>query len=189
MYYKLLILVLLIGSCENTQKTSCQKNDYDNLEEALINKECVKKLYLRNQKFKSIPIEIFEFRNLEELDLGANLITFLPNEFSRLEKLKDLSLSYNQINVLGNGISKLKKLEVLWLLDNKIESLPDHLCELTNLTELNLNGNPLTDIPDCIVLGNNIKEIYIESFTEENIMSEERKSELSILNPKCKIFN
>lgn len=195
MVYKLLIFVLLILGCDNAKsskkviKDDCQKEIFDNLEEALANKVCVKKLYLRNQKFKKIPSEIFEFHNLEELDLGANLLTFLPSEVSRLKKLKELALSYNLIDSIGNGIQGLKELETLSLLDNKLRKMPSEFCELTALTELNLNGNPLIDIPNCIFLGSNIEVIYIESITDEKIISDKRKNNLLSLNPNCEIFN
>lgn len=116
------------------------------------------------------PENINNWSDLEELDIGANLLTELPDCFSVLSNLRDLSLvnnkfstipeialslakltrldcAHNQILELPSGIGQLKKLTSLSLYDNKLTCLPAEIGELSSLQYLHLFDNNLTSIP------------------------------------------
>ena len=77
-----------------------------------------------------LPSELFELRQLKELQLGG-----MPDEFMKLK-------------TLSSDINKLTQLEKLSLTYAGLESLPREIGELKNLREMRLFGNHLTDLPD-----------------------------------------
>ena len=100
---------------------------YTDLALAMKEPEKVIKLVLRKQKLKAFPKEIWNFPNLQYLDLSKNQITEFPD-----------------------SLYLLKNLQVLHLSKNKIESLPRELGDLTNLVLLDINQNELTMLPPQI---------------------------------------
>lgn len=111
----------------------CDKTVYDDLNEAIKSPQCVKMLYWRNQNLTRIPSEIFKMNNLEELDMGINLLSEVPDEISELKNLKNLHLSYNLISSVSSKIEDLDNLEEIWLLDNELSEIPIELCKLQKL--------------------------------------------------------
>ena len=60
----------------------------------------LKHLNLSNNKFKQIPVDIFQLQKMETLNLSHNLIVNIPDEISSLMSIKHLNLSHNQLNGL-----------------------------------------------------------------------------------------
>ncbi len=52
---------------------------YDNLEEALKNPNSIYRLSLKGKKLKKFPMEIIQFKYLQELDISHNKLDSLPN--------------------------------------------------------------------------------------------------------------
>jgi Leucine-rich repeat (LRR) protein len=105
---------------------------------------CVKALALQNNNLVgTIPVEIGNLTNLEELYLFSNTLSgTIPTEIGNLTNLKILFLYYNQLT----------------------GSIPTQIGSLTNLTHLGLNGNQLTgSIPTQIGLLSNINAIYLNN--------------------------
>ena len=86
-------------------------------------------------KIPSIPLEIFSLSNLEYLVLTH----------SQLKNLKELTLKNNEITFLPKEIGKLESLKILNLKKNKLTTVPDELAELENLEQLWLNGNKILE--------------------------------------------
>lgn len=165
----------------------CHKTVFEELGDAITKSECFKTLYLRNQQLKEIPSVVFEFSNLEELDLSLNLISEIPNEIGQLTNLKTLRLSYNMIDSIGSKISKLKYLEELWLLDNELEKIPTGLCELDKLRVINLNLNKLEELTMCISRIDSLRNLFIEIEDEQSDQIKNQAKELMKMNNRLSV--
>ncbi|MCP3925475.1 MAG: leucine-rich repeat protein [Desulfobacterales bacterium] len=95
--------------------------------------------------------------NLEELDLGGNYITEIPDGLLSLQKLKKIDLSENCITKIPENIDKLKNLEELDLSGNYITEIPDGLLSLQKLRKIILSENRITKIPENIDKLENLK--------------------------------
>jgi len=84
----------------------------------------ITELFLNGLHLNTIPIEVFELKNLKRFD-------FVDNE------LKEIPL----------GFVSLEKLESLTLFENKIEEIPIEIIFHKTLKKLDVSGNPLTSIP------------------------------------------
>ncbi|MBE2247657.1 MAG: leucine-rich repeat domain-containing protein [Candidatus Competibacteraceae bacterium] len=157
---------------------------YTDLKLALEHPLKVKRLSLSGKKLKKVPKEIFEFKNLVELDLGKNRIEKLPDEWGTFTKLEDLNLSMNRLTELPASLTQLKRLRKLDLRKNKIWKLPNDLGELKKLEYLNLNGNPLFKLPDSIQYCNSLQ--YLDMRNTET--SEGDKELIKSMLPGVNIF-
>ncbi|KAM3100580.1 COR domain-containing protein [Phormidesmis sp. 146-35] len=103
-----------------------------------------------SQKLSQIPVEVFELKQLEVLNLSGHKITVIPDAITHLENLIKLDLSDNEIAVVPATIAQLKNLARLNLFNNRITVIPDAITQLQNLTELYLAYNQITVIPGVI---------------------------------------
>ncbi|MGK7942690.1 MAG: COR domain-containing protein [Crocosphaera sp.] len=130
----------------------------------------LKFLDLRNNKLKTLPIEIGELRcltalncidnclenlpeeignldHLQRLHLAYNQIEALPPEFGRMTQLTELYLSHNNLSFLPVEFGHLHQLERLSLSNNYLQQLPKEFGKLVNLTWLDINSNHLQELP------------------------------------------
>ncbi|MGZ3885314.1 MAG: hypothetical protein ACXVPD_14285, partial [Bacteroidia bacterium] len=61
--------------------------EYDNLDSALKHPDAVIKLVLKRKHLKSFPMEVFQFKNLQYLDISKNSIKELPEGLGQLKYL------------------------------------------------------------------------------------------------------
>lgn len=108
----------------------------------------IEELHLDNWNITNVPSWIGELRSLRVLDLGENPLGPLPHEFGRLENLRALGLSRTRRGVVDDVLCHLGALEVLTLSDNALESMPPWIGDLPQLKLLSIGGNPLTSLPD-----------------------------------------
>lgn len=153
MKYKLfLFLMLACAAIANAQPKYAMKGKvYTNLKLAMAEPDSVHILRLRRKKLDAFPTEVFQFKNLQELDLGNNRITEIPANIGELEKLEILNLERNKIKVVGKEIGRLRRLRYLDLGMNQIEALPHEIGKLINLEFLQIWGNEITAIPGSVV--------------------------------------
>src|SRR2546422_2657286 len=84
-------------------------------------------------KVKSLPSTIGKLQNLEELDLGRNVIKSIPSQIASLQKLKRLALDFNDIHELPPFVGNLKNLQELSVCANRGIKLPKSLSNLNGL--------------------------------------------------------
>jgi Leucine-rich repeat (LRR) protein len=101
---------------------------YTSLKEALQNPEQVYRLNLKlPRKCDSIPEEVFQLTNLQELRLtGCHL------------------------NIINRNIGKLQSLRFLHLNRNNLVRLPEEFTQLTHLVLLDISRNPLMELPESM---------------------------------------
>ncbi|KAA5542410.1 hypothetical protein F3G11_19955, partial [Leptospira interrogans serovar Copenhageni] len=81
------LLFLINLSCK-IQAEEVEPEAYQDLTKALQNPLDVRVLILSEQKLTTLPKEIGQLRNLQELDLSFNSLTTLPKEVGQLENLQ-----------------------------------------------------------------------------------------------------
>ncbi len=131
------------------------------------------KLHIYNHHFSSVPEEIGNLVNLEDLMLSGELKN-LPQSVSNWKKLKDAYLNGNQFETIPSPLFKLTQLNDLDLGDNKLsrvndsirflnqlinlsldgnmelDHLPPHFCELKKLENLFLHNTRIHSLPNCL---------------------------------------
>ncbi len=117
------------------------------LESAMKNPDSVFVLILKRERLKEFPMEIFEFVNLEELDLSKNKIETIPKEISGLKNLQIFNISKNKLTRIPPEIGSLTKLKELIIFQNEIPFLPPEIGLLTDLEFLDLWGNEIGRLP------------------------------------------
>ncbi|NOQ71605.1 MAG: hypothetical protein GQ574_06375 [Crocinitomix sp.] len=123
---------------------------FESLEEALqVHPDSVYRLDLSRASLKEVPKEIFNFKNLRELDLSKNKLTELPNQFV-FEKLEVLHLTKNKLEKFPKVICKNKNLKQLFLGKNRISEIPECIGELSELVIFDIWFNTISVIPDSI---------------------------------------
>jgi len=116
----------------------------------------VTELRLRQCSLSKIPEIIFEFTELELLDLIDNNIKVIPWQIQWLKKLEHLYLTGNKISELPDEIGYLERLISLYLNRNSIYRLPYPLFKLTGLRILRLSMNKLMLLPREIISLSNL---------------------------------
>ena len=114
-----------------------------------------------NEKLSSIPFEIFEFTQLEELNLSYNNLKSIPKEIAKLKNLKILRLNGNQLTSLPLQLGEMSKLESLSLNNNKLIVLPDSIGKLQKLNHLSISKNKITNLPEWILKLTNLSFLDI----------------------------
>ncbi len=127
---------------------------------------------LRNCELTSIPMELFKFKDMKELDLSWNQLTSIPPELGQLVNLQKLFLSYNQLTSIPPEIGKLVNLQQLWLYYNQLTTIPPEIDQLVNLQRLSLYYNQLTSIPPEIGQLTNLKILNLSYNKLTSIPSE-----------------
>jgi Leucine-rich repeat (LRR) protein len=104
----------------------------------------LEKVYLQNNQLNSLQLKfVFLLKNLRELNLDFNRLTFLPEKIFQLNSnLIYLSLQGNDLNYLTNQtFFGLKNLIQLNLARNNLQSIDQPFEDLNSLKILNLDRN------------------------------------------------
>jgi Leucine-rich repeat (LRR) protein len=123
---------------------------YLDLAEALQHPEKVIRLELRKKKLKEFPKEIFQFKNLQYLDISRNQIKEIPDSIYLLSQLQYLNVSRNRLGSLPKEIGKMSNLVYLHANNNELIGLPPQIGNLERLRVIDLWSNNLTDYPESL---------------------------------------
>lgn len=131
---------------------STQALDLSNKEDYLLpenstDSKNLKILLLNGNQIEELPLSITLYYQLEKLYVYNNKLKSLPSEISFLSKLATLDASINNIDELPGSIGRLKNLEELILYDNNLAELPPDFGGLHQLQFLDLSDNLLTSLP------------------------------------------
>jgi len=133
---------------------------------AVVSGDHVIGIFLSNNQLNgSIPPELGNFSNLEDLKLGSNQLSgSIPPELGNLSNLQYLYLYDNQLSgSIPPELGNLSNLEVLELRHNQLSgSIPPELGKLSNLGELDLSENQLNgSIPPELGNLSNLWGLYL----------------------------
>ena len=91
-------------------------------------------LDLSNQGLTNIPMNVFTYTNLEELNVSYNNLTgAIQSQIGQLKNLKILNASYNKMTGVPAEVGQLQNLESLDLSYNQLTGLPNELANLQKL--------------------------------------------------------
>jgi Leucine-rich repeat (LRR) protein len=144
----------------------------------------VYKLVIKKKKLTEIPQEIYQFKNLNILDLSKNKIKEFPIELGQLQYLQKLILSSNKITNIPKELGLLRHLKELYLNQNKVTALPPEIKNLKKLKIIDLWGNDIGFLPyEISELKNTLEEIDMRVI----LMSSKEHKKIKSLLPNTKI--
>ncbi|MBN3310052.1 MFHA1 protein, partial [Amia calva] len=143
-------------------------------------------LILRRNKFATVPLAVFELRQLTELDISHNCLSYfsedveclkslkklcishnkikcLPSRLGTLHCLEELDISFNELFELPRSFAHLKKLRTLDADHNKLAYFPQEILSLNDLEELDCSGNKFEGLPSGIMTLQSIKILWLSS--------------------------
>lgn len=143
---------------------------YTSLSAALVEPLAVKRLRLVSQNLKTIPLQIFNLTNLEELYLSDNQLVNLPSNFAqKFPRLQIIDLSNNRFQSFPAVLLQCTDLQSINFWSNTLNSLPDELVNLEKLQILSISGNRWRALPDVVFKMPNLKYLYIKDFKVNNL--------------------
>jgi hypothetical protein len=128
-----------------------------------INTLLVKEIILTGNNFTEFPAEVLNMPQLEELLIGHNPVTKLPDNLEFLKNLKRLSINATQIKEFPSDLSALESLETIGLDHNEFKKVPEPILTIPNLKRLGLNNNKLTDLKFIDERLEGLESIYLYS--------------------------
>ena len=143
-------------------KINLRNLNIQNFPESILKFKFLRVLSIRNNKLTSLPKELSQLENLEEIYLGNNNLQRLPDSICNLQHLKCLWFDKNKISSLPDDIGYLKELKILQLSGNSLKKLPDSICKLKKLEELILYNNNLQKIPKCFLNLESLKRLDVK---------------------------
>jgi Leucine-rich repeat (LRR) protein len=132
-----------------------RKKEYKRLEDIKYDSKKLDGFYLYcyDEKIIEIPKNIFEFINLEYLEITnkqKHEKLIISKEIGNLKNLIYLCLDNNNISDLPKEIGNLTNLQKLYLRNNNLTELPKELFNLINLEILYFDSNNIQIIPKDI---------------------------------------
>jgi len=157
---------------------------FSSIKKAMLQPDSVFRLKLRRKGYHEIPVEIFNFKNLKELDLGGNKIIQIDPKIGLLLNLEILKLGRNRIQLIPTSIAKLNRLKYLELGLNKINALPEEMKTMQSLEFLQIWGNELTIVPEPLSKMPQLKWLDMRAI----ILTETEKEDILNDFPQVKVL-
>ena len=126
-----------------------KKPVYTSIEDALKEPEKVYRFKLKTRA-DSLPEEIFQFTNLQELTASKCRLSIINGKIGELKNLQILDISANQLVRLPESLCQLINLKELIINRNHIEELPTNIGNMQNLNYIDAWDNPLYSLPASI---------------------------------------
>jgi Leucine-rich repeat (LRR) protein len=170
----LLLLTLISSSFLITNLSSTGDNSSEtafSIEDIKENKLVCKKIYLNSKSLTTVPKEIFEAINLEQLNLSNNQIKIVPAELAQLKQLEYLNLSKNKQLELKSSLKNLSKsnLKNLNISDCLLAFIPFNIKNLKQLEQLDASNNLLIEFPAYIGKLKKLEEIDLSNNNLSNL--------------------
>jgi len=136
---------------------------YRSMEEALESPDSVYKLLIFNQNLESVPVKVSKFHYLNVLELTRNQLTTLPLYIGDMLYLQDLYLGFNNFSKVPDCIYRLPNLKRFIIENNKLSDIPAGLTEMQNLEELHLSQNNIEEIPEELYGMRSLKVLKVDN--------------------------
>lgn len=111
----------------------------------------IQQLHLTYNRLSFLPPSVCFLSNLEYLDMSNNALTVIPDDFMRLTNLKTFVAKNNLLNEFSFPKEfECMQVETLNMSGNRFEDIPIQFLKMTTLQSLSLGGNRLKNIPSEI---------------------------------------
>jgi internalin A len=151
---------LILGKFD-PKKGELSGNQLTTLPLELLQLQQLEELNVSLNGINDIPDSIWQLANLQSLDLSVNSISDIPASIAQLVNLKSLHLRGNSISAVPASIAQLVNLQNLYLSGNEISVIPALIAQLVNLKSLDLSGNGINNIPDSIWQLVNLQSLHL----------------------------
>ena len=144
----------------------------------------VYKLNLKKLKLSEIPEEVYQFKNLNSLDISRNRLKEFPKRIGEFAFLQELNISGNKIEVVTKELGLLLHLKKFEANQNGLVSIPPEIRFLKKLEFIDLWGNDIGSLPyEITELQMTLKEIDMRVI----LMSKAEHEKIKALLPNTKI--
>ncbi|MGY6562855.1 MAG: leucine-rich repeat domain-containing protein [Luteibaculaceae bacterium] len=160
----ILSFILISFFCKSQNTTEV----FYSINEALKKPLEVKHLDLSDRDFKTLPKEVFSFKNLEVLILNNCLIEKLPDEISQLNSLKVISASHTKLNYIPESFFDLINIEYINFFNCEFLEIPNKFHKLKRLKTLVLCENSIVELPSSIWRLRNLEFLCFDFYNNCN---------------------
>lgn len=120
------------------------------------------------------PIEVLKKTDTKVLKLSNNSLRSLPAEIGQLLNLEELYVDHNQLNgALPAEIRKMTGLKIIDASDNNLTGIPAEIGQMKNLLRLDLSNNNLDAFPlEIYNIKDNLKvlNLFGNKYSDEQII-------------------
>ena len=172
------------GQCQLLSESELKKKPvFTSIEDAAKSPEEVYRMKLKI-KADSLPEELFQFTNLQELVVSHCKLSVLNVRIGELTQLQRLDVSANHLVVLPESICQLKNLKELIINRNIIAALPENIGNMVSLEYIDAWNNPLYVLPESIAA---LREVLKEIDIRQVELWDEELEAMEKLLPSTKI--
>jgi Leucine-rich repeat (LRR) protein len=125
----------------------------------------LRRLFLSQNKLKSLPDAWQQCSWLQTLVLAQNQLQFLPDWLKNLSRLENLDLAQNPLETLKAWPPKLR---VLSLAKLTWQNLPAEMNILQEIEEIDLSGNPLQAFPNWLATWSRLEKMQLKNCNPPN---------------------
>lgn len=156
----------------NNDHNDRKRNNILTLPPEIGNLQNLENLSLYSCGLTALPQEFADLKNLKYLNMNRNEITVFPEQICQLINLENLAID-GHFSTIPSSISNLKNLKKLYLPDSFVEVLPDSIGDLINLEVLYLGRSKITRLPNSMRKLDNLARLSLDdSIIAENIPPE-----------------
>lgn len=180
-----LLLFWMTGAqCQLLSESELKKKPvFTSIEEAAKSPQEVYRMKLKI-KADSLPDELFQFTNLQELVVSRCKLNVLNVRIGELTQLQRLDVSVNHLVALPESICRLNHLKELIINRNIIAALPEGIGGMEALEYIDAWSNPLYVLPEGIsALRYTLKEVDLRQVE----LRDEELEAMEKLLPETKI--
>jgi Leucine-rich repeat (LRR) protein len=145
------------------------------------------------QKWDSLPLDIFRFTNLKELNLSKNKLSQIPENFMAFQAIEKLDLGRNKFEHFPLVLCQFSQLKTLHLDRNQITMLPAQIADLQALEYLDLYANSIEQFGEGIFLLPALKVLNIEGVMYGTVFAKQFMARLPqtkvLIDPPCKCLD
>lgn len=183
--------ILFLGSLGNSaiaqllsQAALDSTKEFYSIASALKEPDKVYRLQLTKKKYKVLPEEIRQFKNLNALDIGKNKLKELPDWLGELVYIQEFRAPQNKFGEMPAVVCQWPHLKRLDLHQNEIIGLLPCMGELKEVVSLDLWSNDLDAFPEEVAGMEALRfmDLRVIQFDQGEM------TKIAELFPKVKIF-
>jgi hypothetical protein len=103
-------------------------------------------IYLAENRFTTIPPQLYKIKSLHSIYLSANPLKTFPNNLNKLRSLKTLLIGETEIREIKTDLSNLDSLEDFDIAGNELSVFPENIKTIPHLKWLSIDNNELRDL-------------------------------------------